>query len=322
MIKRCKGSKLYAACFMPNNNYYWLIYHLSFVCCLMLKNILKKSMTDMSGDSKIIRLTFLTSFFHSLIVVLLLILNVNDILAKNYENWLYIGKVAEYFIQQIGKNHVIGVVIVITVLLFVSYSIIYPIWQSAIIHYLHEKKWIKIAMRKWREDFFPMFEFGAFSMASSSIIFFLVIIRILVLRPEISNFVVFLLILWLITFNVINLLKVYTRYFIAVDGLPVYESLKLSFGLTLSNVKNSFRFMRVQTILLINFSVNLIVLAWIPFLLIYAAIKLNIDQYPIVKIFIYLIFFLLVLWSAYVSSIIRAFFAYFWYEIYKKLKNK
>ena len=103
----------------------------------------------MKRDHKIIRLTLATSFFHSLIASLLIILNVNTLFARNYENGLYVGKVTEFFVQEINTNHVLNRVIGIVIVLFILYSIVYPIGQTAIIHYLHdEKKSIRNALKK------------------------------------------------------------------------------------------------------------------------------------------------------------------------------
>ena len=115
----------------------------------MLKSILKNAIDYMKNDHKIIRLTVVTSFFHSLIASLLIILNVNTLFARNYENGLYVGKVAEFFIQEINKNQIINRVIGIAIILFIAYSIIYPIGQSAIIYYLNDKdKGIRNALKK------------------------------------------------------------------------------------------------------------------------------------------------------------------------------
>jgi len=106
----------------------------------MFKSLVKDSIHEMHADVRIIRLTFLTSFFHSLIVILIIILNLNSLIANKYEDGLYVGKVAQFFVEEISKNHFVNIVIVITICLFLLYSIIYPLGQAAVIHYLHEKK--------------------------------------------------------------------------------------------------------------------------------------------------------------------------------------
>jgi len=111
----------------------------------MLKSILKNSIDYMKNDRKIIRLTLATSFFHSLIASLLIILNINTLFARNYENGLYVGKVAEFFVNEINNNHIINRVIGIAIILFIAYSLVYPIGQTAIIHYLNNKN---ISIRK------------------------------------------------------------------------------------------------------------------------------------------------------------------------------
>jgi len=275
----------------------------------------------MHSDVKIIRLTFLTSFFHSLIVILIIILNLNSLITNKYEDGLYVGKVAQFFVEEISKNHFVNIVIVITIILFVLYSVIYPLGQAAIIHYLHEKKWIRQSLRKWLKDFFPMFEFSAISMVTSPVVFFLLAFKLVVVDGMTWWWTIGLLLLRWILLMLINVYKTYTRYCITLEDLSLGESLRRSFYLCQMHFKNSFKFMRIQTILLINFSINLILVLGIPLLIMYLAIKFDATHYFAVKLLLYIVFFLLIVISAYMSSFIRAFFAYYRYKLYNKVKN-
>jgi len=275
----------------------------------------------MHADVRIIRLTFLTSFFHSLIVILIIILNLNSLIANKYEDGLYVGKVAQFFVEEISKNHFVNIVIVITVCLFLLYSIIYPLGQAAIIYYLHEKKWIRQALKKWLKDFFPMFEFSAISMVTSPVVFFLLAFKLVVVDGMTWWWTIGLLLLRWILLMLINVYKTYTRYCITLEDLSLGESLRRSFYLCQMHFKNSFKFMRIQTILLINFSINLILVLGIPLLIMYLAIKFDATHYFAVKLLLYIVFFLLIVISAYMSSFIRAFFAYYRYKLYNKVKN-
>lgn len=277
----------------------------------------------MSEDNKIIRLTFITSFFHSMIAILLIIIDLNSLLAKNYENGLYIGKVAQYFIEEISKNHFITVIVSITIVLFLAYSIIYPIGQAAIIHYLHHpKETMRQALKRGRKDFFSMFEFGVIAIICSPIVLILIAFKILIIQWSRTTWSI----IWLGSRTLIllltNNLKAYTRYFITIEDQPVYEALKSSFAMAGHNIKNTFKYIRVQTILLINFSFNLLLILWIPLLLIYLSISRNIIQYDIIKVIVYISFFVMVLLGSYISAIIRAFFAYYRYEIFKITKKQ
>jgi len=288
----------------------------------MFKNILQNSIKAMSEDNQIIRRTRITSFFHSLIAILLIIININSLLAKNYENGLYVGRVTQFFVEEISRNHFASIVIGATIILFLAYSVIYPIGQSAIIHYLHRPKdGIKKALHRGKKDFFSMFEFGFISIVLSPIVFIVVAFKILIIDRNWTVSTVTRLGLRFLAFNILNNLRAYTRYFIAIERLPLYESLKKSFEMALHNLKHTFKYIRIQTILLINFSFNLTVILGIPFLIMYVAISRNITQYDITKILVYVSFIVMVLVGSYISAIIRAFFAYYRYEIYKVTKK-
>ncbi len=288
----------------------------------MLKSLLKNSMEYMKNDQKIIRLTLATSFFHSLIASLLILTNINTMFAKNYENGLYVGRVAEFFVQEINNNHVINRVIGIAIILFIAYSIIYPIGQSAIIYYLNsKKKSIRTALKQGRKDFFPMFEFWIISVILSPTVFRLVVFKIII-SWGLTSWNFFFILLWFATMSIINCLKVYTRYIMTLEGKWLYDAILKSCDLSLLNLKESFKYIRIQTILIINFSLNLFLILIIPILLIYLAIIFKIIQYPGVKWSVYGLFFLSIVFWSYASSMIRAFFAYFWQEIYNKISDK
>lgn len=277
----------------------------------------------MKNNRKIIRLTLATSFFHSLIASLLIILNINTLFARNYENGLYVGKVTEFFINEINNNHVINRVIGIAIVLFIAYSLVYPVGLTAIIYYLNDKnKSIRTALKKWRENFFPMFEYGIASLIISPTVYRLALLKIIVSGGLHGSFTIFLLILRFGVMSIVNALKVYTRYIMTLEGKWVYEAVLKSCDLSFKNMKETLKYSRIQTILLINFSINLLVILLIPIMIIYLAIVFNIIQYPGVKRTVYGLFFLSILFGSYASSMIRAFFAYFWQEIYNNLPKK
>lgn len=288
----------------------------------MYKNILKESILDMSEDVNIVRITFLTSFFHSLIVSFLIILNVNTLLSKNFENGLYIWKIAEFFVQAINKNQVVSYFLVITLTLFLLYSIIYPVWQSAIIHYLHDRTIsIKESLSRGRDDFFSMFEYWALSLIFSPIVLITTAFKLIVLNWSTSKSLIICLVIWFIIMSTVNMLKSYTRYCIVIEGYSLYEALSYSFKLSFKNLKNTSRYVRNQTVLLVLFSLNFLLILWIPILMIYLFINLNIIHLPFFKFLVYFIFLLLILAWSYMSSIVRAFFAYYRHKIYKTLEK-
>lgn len=277
----------------------------------------------MKSDHKIIRLTLVTSFFHSLIASLLIILNVNTLFARNYENGLYVGKVAEFFVQEINKNQVISRVLGIAIVLFLAYSIIYPLGQAAIIYYMNDKdKSVKNALKKWRNNFFPMFEYGIVSLILSPTVYRIALLKITVSWGLHGSFTVFMLLLWFIVMTVINALKVFTRYIMTLEGKWAYEAVLKSCDLSFSHFKETLKYLRIQTNLIINFSFNIFMILLIPIILIYLSIQLNLLQYPSIKRSVYGLFFLGILFGSYASSMVRAFCAYLWQEIYYSYTKK
>lgn len=287
----------------------------------MHRDIIHRSIQHMSSDPNIIRITFLTSFFHSLIVTLLLILNTNKLFVNHYENGLYIGKIAEFLIWEINKNHVVAWVIGITIVLFLLYSFVYPIGQAAVIHYLHWKKSIRHSLKASLAYFFPMFEYGFVCLVFSPVSFFLLAYKVFLLDHSTSFGVITLFVVWFVLMMVINTLKIYTRYFIVLQQMGVSDAIKASFVRVWKNFGETFKYMKMQTLLLINFSLNIVLIIWIPVLLIYLSITWWIINFWWAKSLVYLIFFLLVILWAYMSSFIRVFFAYYWYETYNTIKK-
>jgi len=289
----------------------------------MFKSIIKNSIEYMKNDHQIIRLTLVTSFFHSLVASLLIILNINTLFARNYENGLYVGKVAEFFVGEINKNQVISRVIAIAVILFIAYSFIYPVGQAAIIYYMNDKdKSIKNALKKWRADFFPMFEYGIISLMISPTVFWLTLLKIAVSWWLHGNFTIFMLIFRFIAMTIINALKVFTRYIMTLEGKWAYEAVLKSCDLSFSHFKETTKYLRIQTNLIVNFSFNIFLILLIPITLIYISIQFNLLQYQWVKRSIYGLFFLGIFFGSYASSMVRAFCAYLRQEIYYSYTKK
>lgn len=64
-----------------------------------------------------------------------------------------------------------------------------------------------------------------------------------------------------------------------LEGKGPYEAVLKSCDLSLKNIKESFKYIRIQTILIINFSLNIFIILLLPIILIYLAIVCNVIQY-------------------------------------------
>ena len=284
------------------------------------KQIITNSIAQMMADPKIVRITFVTTFFHSLIVTLLIILNVNKLFMQYAQTDSDdLGRVPQFLIQQLNSHQVGLIFIVATIILFLLYSVIYPIGQAAVIHYLHNKKWIRDSIRASWAHFYPMFEFWFVSAIFSAVTYFFLAFKIFVLDWSRSIPLILVFVVWWLFMSRFNTLKIYTRYFITLHNLPLYDSIKNSIKIVSGAYKTTNKYMRMQTWLLINFSLNLVLIIGLPILIIHFAILYNAISFWYVKMFVYLLFFVLVIGSAYMSSFIRAFFAYYRYEIFMRV---
>lgn len=283
------------------------------------KPIIHDSIDQMNADPNIVRLTFLTTFFHSMIVALLIILNTNKLFVQYAAKWSDLGRLPQFLIEEINKNHVVMVFILVTIVLFLLYSVVYPIGQAAVIHYLHHKKSIRDSIHASLSCFYPMFEFWFVCALFSAVTFIFLAFKLFVLDGSRSIPLALAFLFRAILINLVNKFKVYTRYFIVLHKLPLYESLKKSFALTGNLLKTTTKYMEMQTWLLFSFSMNLVLIIWLPLLLIHLAIVYNAISFWYVKIFAYLLFLILIIAGAYMSSFIRAFFAYYWYDIFMRI---
>jgi hypothetical protein len=161
-----------------------------------------------------------------------------------------------------------------------------------------------------------MFEFSFISMIFSPSVYFVLLLKFYVSGLLESSGMIRFMVIYFAVMNLVNTLKVYTRYCIVIEDLSLSDSLKRSLAISSKNLITSFRYIRMQTILLITFSMNLLLLVGIPLVLLYLAIRLDIVEILLVKYAMYLMFFVMVIFAAYMSSFIRAFFAYYRYRLY------
>jgi hypothetical protein len=167
-----------------------------------------------------------------------------------------------------------------------------------------------------------MFEYGIVSMILSPTVYWLSLLKIAVSGWLHGSFTIFMMIFWFIGMSIINCLKVYTRYIMTLENTWPYEAVLKSCDLSFAHFKESFKYVRIQTNLIINFSLNIFIILLMPIIIIYLSIIFNIIQYPGVKRSVYWLFFLGILFGSYASSMVRAFFAYFWQEIYDSISKK
>lgn len=274
-------------------------------------------------DIKLVRLAFITSFCHSLIVLFLLLYNLNNMAAARFEKWVALGEILEFIVTTWIKFNIVPLLIVIIIGLLIGYSLLYPIGQAALIHYLRDQKFsIRDALSKWTTTFFSMFEFSALAGTFSMSTFVFIIIRLFMLDIIDSVLVRIVFGIWGISILIVAILWPYTRYIIVIEKMGMYDAIKRSAFYAIRNLWQTTKFVMIELFLLIRFLINILIVIGIPFALMYIANWLNIIDSSTVGTIIIVISIGLLLWTAYINGIIEAFFATYRYKVYEKITSE
>lgn len=284
----------------------------------MFKSILRDSITKITEDTKLVRLSFLVTFCHFVSIVYLIVWNVNNLLTYKYEKWIAMSDALQYILNRSQNNNMTVILIIIIAIIFLWYSLLYPIWEAAMIHYLDDGKqstWRSIW--KWMNDFFVMFEFDAMLFSFSFFSFFITVFRMFMLNIIDNTFIIIIIIIWWIVVLLATILWSYAKFAIVLEWQNVFSAIKRSASLTIMNFGTTIKFVMIQLFLTIRFLINAIVIMGIPFLIVYVAIWFNVIESKIVWYVIAVSVIVLLFLMAYINAIIEAFFMTYWYRVYK-----
>lgn len=290
--------------------------------------ILQYAYEQVSQDNKLIRLATITTFIHSLIFVFYIIYQWYSFITKIEWKDIDMSAFTQYlqYILTDLKTYLVPL-IVIWIILAIWYMFLPPVADGTLIFYINdpEKKW-KTAIMKWFFRFFPMFEnHGLFSFFNF-FVFIVVCMRIYVLGFGTSSdywvmniFVVFIMIIRFLVILWVTIFLPYTKFFIILQNKWVRDAIKDSISLAVENIWITFKFVLIGYILYLRFFVNIILILWLPSLLMFLAVQFNYDQSDIIKNSIYVIFAVMIVFSAYINWIIEAFFMTYWYKVFEIL---
>lgn len=286
----------------------------------MFKSILRDSIHKITEDTRLIRLSFIVTFCHFVSVLYLIVWNINNLLTYKYEKWISLWKALEYILNRSQTNNMTVILIILVIIIIIWYSLIYPVWEAAMIHYLNNE-WQKIGkvLGKWINDFFVMFEFDAMLFSFGSFTFLITTLRMFMLNIIDNTFVIILIIIWWIAVFLATVLWSYAKFAIVLEWQNVFGAIKRSAALTIMNLWTTIKFVVLQLFLTIRFLINAIVIMGIPFLIVYIAIWLNVIESKIVWYVIAISVVVLLFLMAYINAIIEAFFMTYRYKVYKNI---
>ena len=288
----------------------------------MFRQILSDSVTVLFQNPKLIRLSFLTLVFYSIVRIYFIVYYFNTFLLYKYESWVQLSDAFIYVLDKLNNQWILRAVIWVIIVL-IWYLWFHPIGEASVVSALDNPQ--QSAFRSFVRGsgkFFPMLEYSWLSIPFWVFTFCTVILRLYLM--DIFDNIFITIIVWIRWFLVLfaSVCWSYARIIIALEGCQVFDAIKKSTSLAMNNLGLSVKLMFVELLLMLRFIVIGLLIVGIPVLLIYIAVWLDVIQNSFVETTIRVVAASLLLVIAYLNCIVEAFFLTYWYQAYRKISPK
>lgn len=211
----------------------------------------------------------------------------------------------------------------------IVYFFTLPIFEGWLIHYIQHKdeeeeiRWSE-AFGLWMYKFFPIFEYNnIFSQFKfiSILNAFLFVIRFIWI--EYIHILSIIFIILLILSIIINVLFVYSKYFIVLENKKVFDAIWLSSKLAILNFAHTTKLYLLVFILNVRVIFNFAIFLFFPILISAAIIFISSQIFLYIAVWIISILFIIaiyILW--YLTAVLEVFKTSLWYFAYKEWKIK
>lgn len=288
----------------------------------MFRQILSDSVTVLFQNPKLIRLSFLTLVFYSIVRIYFIVYYFNTFLLYKYESWVQLSDAFIYVLDKLNNQWILRAVIWVIVVL-IWYLWFHPIGEASVVSALDNPQ--QSAFRSFVRGsgkFFPMLEYSWLSIPFWVFTFCTVMLRLYLMDIFDNIFITIIVgIRWFLVLFA-SVCWSYARIIIALEGCQVFDAIKKSTGLAMNNLWLSVKLMFVELLLMLRFIVIGLLIVGIPVLLIYIAVWLDVIQNSFVETTIRVVAASLLLVIAYLNCIVEAFFLTYWYQAYRKISPK
>lgn len=287
----------------------------------MFKTILRNSVNILFQNPKIIRLSFLTLVFFSIVRMYFLIYYFNTFLIYKYESGIQLSDAFIYILDKLNNQGLMMTIIFIGIVI-IWYLWLHPIGDASIVSALEnpEQSAFK-SFLKGSGKFFPMLEYSWLSTPFWMFTFLTAVLRLYLMDVYDNIFVDAVVIIRGIIVIFSSVCWSYAKIIIATQGGAVFDAIKKSTVLAISNLGLSLKLMVVEVLLLLRFLIIWLLIIGIPLLMISIAVRFDAISNPIVENIIRTIAILLLLFVSYLNCIAEAFFLTYWHQAYKAIKN-
>ena len=288
----------------------------------MFRQILSDSVTVLFQNPKLIRLSFLTLVFYSIVRIYFIVYYFNTFLLYKYESWVQLSDAFIYVLDKLNNQWIFRAVIWVIIVL-IWYLWFHPIGEASVVSALDNPQ--QSAFRSFVRGsgkFFPMLEYSWLSIPFWVFTFCTVMLRLYLMDIFDNIFITIIVgIRWFLVLFA-SVCWSYARIIIALEGCQVFDAIKKSTSLAMNNLWLSVKLMFVELLLMLRFIVIGLLIVGIPVLLIYIAVWLDVIQNSFVETTIRVVAASLLLVIAYLNCIVEAFFLTYWYQAYRKISPK
>lgn len=288
----------------------------------MFRQILSDSVTVLFQNPKLIRLSFLTLVFYSIVRIYFIVYYFNTFLLYKYESWVQLSDAFIYVLDKLNNQWILRAVIWVIIVL-IWYLWFHPIGEASVVSALDNPQ--QSAFRSFVRGsgkFFPMLEYSWLSIPFWVFTFCTVMLRLYLMDIFDNIFITIIVGIWGFLVLFASVCWSYARIIIALEGCQVFDAIKKSTSLAMNNLGLSVKLMFVELLLMLRFIVIGLLIVGIPVLLIYIAVWLDVIQNSFVETTIRVVAASLLLVIAYLNCIVEAFFLTYWYQAYRKISPK
>lgn len=279
----------------------------------MIRKIVIHAYLQLINNSKLGSLTLSTLFAHSLISVFLIIYNTYYYI-ENQFNLHTSNEVLSYIMNLFQFDSIGRTAVWIWLFLFIGYFVLSPIWESTIVHYLHHNNKLRSSLGFGFENFHYIAKFDGMVFIFGFIIFLNILSKVF-LNGMNNALVLSFMFIWLLLVLFVTFFFQYAKTIIILEKIPVFEAVKKSIALSIEHFWVTSKFVLISILFNLRLIFNILFLIGIPL----AAIVL-LQFFGVVGVFadtvVYILFFWLLLFLAYINTLIEWYFRIYRYMAY------
>ena len=279
----------------------------------MIRKILIRAYMHLVNNSKLTKLTLFTLFAHSLIFVFIIIYN-TYFYVENEFNLHTSNEVIEYIFTLFQFNNIGRISIWLWIFLFFWYFVLSPIGECAIVDHLHNNHKMSKSLTFGFHNFHHIAKFDWMVFFFGVIIFLNILSKVFVYELD-NAFVLGLLFIWFLMVVFATVLLQYAKTIIIIEWVPVFEAIKQSIGMSLENLSFTIKLVWISFLFNLRLLFNVFFILWIPLAAIFLFQMLG-GLWGFADIVVYILFFWLLLFLAYINTLIEWYFRIYRYFAY------